>query len=90
MYPIDLLGCVPLWFWLMDTQTQLLSEIEAFLSTRKIKESTFGRMAVNDGKFVGRLRAGANMTLATVSRVRTFIETREASVAPTQAGEVSL
>lgn len=71
----------------MDTQTLLLSEIEAFLSTRKIAESTFGRMAVNDGKFVGRLRAGANMTLATVSRVRSFIETHEAATTQTQQPE---
>jgi hypothetical protein len=36
-------------------------------------ETTFGRLAVNDGKFVGRLRSGANMTLSTVDRVRNFI-----------------
>lgn len=70
----------------MDTQAQLLSEIETFLSTRKIAESTFGRMAVNDGKFVGRLRAGANMTLATVSRVRCFIEERESAAGQPQNG----
>jgi len=57
----------------METQAQLLSEIEAFLSTRKMAETTFGRMAVNDGKFVSRLRSGANMTLATIDRVRTYI-----------------
>jgi hypothetical protein len=57
----------------MDTQTQLLAEIEAFLATREIAESTFGRLAVNDGKFVSRLRAQANMTLATIDRARKFI-----------------
>lgn len=70
----------------MDTQAQLLSEIEAFLSTRRQAETTFGRMAVNDGKFVSRLRAGANMTLATIGRVRAHIkEQTEASSA--QSGE---
>lgn len=58
----------------MSTQTDLLQEIEAYLACRPIAESTFGRLAVNDGKFVGRLRAGANMTIGTVSRVRLFIE----------------
>lgn len=57
----------------METQAELLSEIEAFLSDRKIAETTFGRLAVNDGKFVGRLRAGKNMTLSTVEKVRCFL-----------------
>ncbi len=60
----------------MDTQTQLLSEIEAFLQTRKIAETTFGRLAVNDGKFVGRLRSGANMTLQTIDKVRGFLKSQ--------------
>ena len=57
----------------MSTQGQLLAEIEAFLRNRKMAETTFGRMAVNDGKFVARLRAGANMTLATIDKARGFI-----------------
>lgn len=36
-------------------------------------ETTFGRRAVNDGKFVGRLKLGGNVTIATVDRVRGFI-----------------
>lgn len=65
----------------MSTQEQLLAEIEAFLLPRRMAETTFGRMAVNDGKFVARLRAGGNMTLATVERVRQFIKSSPASVA---------
>lgn len=65
----------------MDTQVQLLGEIEAFLKTRKIAETTFGRLAVNDGKFVGRLRSGANMTLQTVSRVREFLKSQQSGEA---------
>ena len=57
----------------MSTQADLLREIEAHLAERQIAATTFGRLAVNDGKFVGRLRTGANMTLATVSRVQKFI-----------------
>lgn len=63
----------------MSTQADLLSEIENFLRTRKIAETTFGRLAVNDGKFVPRLRLGANMTLSTVDRVREFIRQHEAA-----------
>lgn len=57
----------------MEIQTALLAEIEAFLAERRMAESTFGRLAVNDGKLVRRLRAGSNMTLATVEKVRGFI-----------------
>ena len=51
----------------------LLAEIDAYLSTSNIKASTFGRLAVNDGKLVKRLQAGRTITLDTVSRVRQFI-----------------
>jgi len=37
-------------------------------------ESTFGRRAVNDGKFVSRLKGGGRVTTATVTRVRAFIQ----------------
>ena len=36
-------------------------------------ESTFGRLAVNDGKLVNRLRLGGRVTTDTVDRVRAFI-----------------
>lgn len=73
----------------MDTQTQLLAEIEAFLATREIAESTFGRLAVNDGKFVSRLRAQANMTLATIDRVRKFIREQSSVEVQSQGGEAA-
>jgi hypothetical protein len=57
----------------MSTQSDLLAEILEFLPERKIKETTFGLMAVNDGKFVDRLREGANMTLATIDKARAFM-----------------
>jgi hypothetical protein len=54
-------------------QADLLAEIDAFLAARGMAETTFGRRAVNDGKFVLRMRAGKGITLATVERVREFI-----------------
>src|SRR5262249_5624212 len=39
----------------------------------KMAESTFGRLAVNDGKLVGRLRLGGRVRTDTVERVRAFI-----------------
>ncbi len=62
----------------------LLAEISAFCRQADMAESTFGRRAVNDGKFVGRLKYGGKVTTATVERVRAFIEqhkdAREADV----------
>ena len=37
-------------------------------------KSTFGRRAVNDGKFVGRLRVGGRVTAETVARVQAFMQ----------------
>ena len=42
-------------------------------------ESTFGRLAVNDGKLVSRLRFGGRVTIETVERVRSFMTEPEAS-----------
>lgn len=64
----------------LDHHEALLCEIEEFLIMRKMAESTFGRLAVNDGKFMPRLRLGKNMTVSTIERVREFIRAR-ASVA---------
>jgi SAM-dependent methyltransferase len=57
---------------------QLLQEIAAFCRGRGIAESTFGRRAVNDGKFVARLRFGGGITTHTARRVRAFM-TRESA-----------
>ena len=54
-------------------QSELLAEIEAFLPERGVTETTFGRLAVNDGKFVGRLRANENMTLQTMAKAREYM-----------------
>ena len=51
----------------------LLREISEYCRGAGLAESTFGRLAVNDGKFVGRLREGGAVTAQTVERVRQFI-----------------
>ncbi|CAI9416916.1 hypothetical protein ANOBCDAF_03843 [Pleomorphomonas sp. T1.2MG-36] len=53
----------------MNPITDLLLRIECYCAARGIRESTFGRYVVNDGKFVARLRAGRSMTLKTFERV---------------------
>ena len=51
----------------------ILEEIFDYCRREGMAESTFGRRAVNDGKFVNRLRYGGKVNDTTVERVRTFI-----------------
>ena len=52
----------------------LLHEIADYCRRTRMAESTFGRLAVNDGKLLTRLRTGGRITTTTVDRVRAFIE----------------
>ena len=51
----------------------LLNEISEYCRRLGMAESTFGRLAVNDGKLMSRLRFGGQVTSETVERVRLFI-----------------
>ena len=62
----------------------LLREISDFCRAAGLAESTFGRLAVNDGKFVGRLREGGAVTAQTVERVRSYIS-RQGGPSPAKA-----
>lgn len=57
----------------------LLESIADFCRRSRIAESTFGRRAVNDGKFVARLRDGARITPETLARVSDFLVRHGAS-----------
>ena len=51
----------------------LLREITDYCRRAGVAESTFGRLVVNDGKFVSRLRDGGRITTGTLERVRGYI-----------------
>jgi len=51
----------------------LLREITEYCRNTGVAESTFGRLVVNDGKFVNRLRDGGRITTTTLERVRSFM-----------------
>ena len=55
------------------SKDQLLTAVIEFCKKHKMAESTFGRKAVNDGKFVSRLRTGARVTPETFEKVKKFI-----------------
>jgi hypothetical protein len=56
-----------------QTGAGLLDSISEFCRRAGMAESTFGRHAVNDGKFVARLRDGARITPETLERVSAFL-----------------
>ena len=59
----------------------LLESIADYCRASGMAESTFGRHAVNDGKFVARLRDGARVTPETLDRVSRFMALRGVTVA---------
>ncbi|HWA90111.1 MAG TPA: hypothetical protein VG889_08770 [Rhizomicrobium sp.] len=52
----------------------LLAEISDFCRRNGLAESTFGRLAVNDGKLMSRLRTGGRVTGDTLARLRDFMQ----------------
>jgi hypothetical protein len=65
----------------------LLDSIADFCRRNGVAESTFGRRAVNDGKFVSRLRDGARVTPETLERVSAYL-TRHGGSAPESPPEL--
>ncbi|HTN28848.1 MAG TPA: hypothetical protein VL180_13805 [Burkholderiales bacterium] len=75
----------------MDTVAEqgsdLLETIAEFCRRSGVAESTFGRRAVNDGKFVARLRDGARITPETLERVSDYLA-RHGATAPSAPREL--
>jgi len=57
----------------MTEREKFISDIEAFIADTGVAATEFGRLTMNDKKFVGRLRAGSDVRLDTVERVRRFM-----------------
>jgi hypothetical protein len=55
------------------TSDRILGEIRDYCRSTQTAESTFGRLAVNDGKLVSRLRDGAWITTGTLDKVRAYL-----------------
>ena len=59
--------------------TDLIADIDNHLAWRAaqgrpLADSTFGLLAVDDGKLVGRLKAGGQVTIGKLDAIRAFIE----------------
>lgn len=63
----------------------ILPEIERFCAKHHLRESRFGRDAVNDTSFVPGLREGREPRRGTVAKVRNFMATYR----PTAKGSVA-
>ncbi len=57
----------------MSIRSELLAEISAFVRDAGMAETTFGRLACNDGKLVARLRSGKGVTTRTVEKLRAYM-----------------
>ncbi len=58
---------------MVSEKSALLEQIEHYCQTANIAESTFGFLAVNDGKLCSRLRGGKDVTLATAQKIQSYI-----------------
>src|SRR3979490_351266 len=61
------------------TTEQILGEIRDYCRQTRTAESTFGRIVVNDGKLVSRLRDGARITTGTLDKVRAYLSEHRAA-----------
>src|SRR5258708_20105270 len=66
------------------TSDQILGEIRDYCRATRTAESTFGRLVVNDGKLVSRLRDGAKITTGTLDKVRAYLTEHRAASASVQ------
>jgi len=57
----------------MNSQQQLLDEIESFLITHAMPPGDFGLQVMSDISFVYRLRKGRDVRTSTADRARTFM-----------------
>ena len=62
-------GQQPITFAAYDNDRRTARPDRCVLPMVEMAESTFGRVAVNDGKLVARLRAGKTINLNTLSKI---------------------
>jgi len=60
--------------------SDLLKEVGTYCREAGLAETTFGRLAVNDGKLISRLRDGGRITRRTLDRVRSYIADHPANI----------
>lgn len=61
---------------------QIQQDIAEYCRRASLAESTFGRLAVNDGKLVARMRQGGRITTETLERLRRYMDEHPAGDPP--------
>jgi hypothetical protein len=56
------------------SRASIVDEVSEYCRSHGLAESTFGRLAVNDGKLMSRLRNGGRINSDTLARLRGFME----------------
>src|SRR5262245_30547820 len=74
--------------YVTPTADQILGEIREFCRATQTAESTFGRLVVNDGKLVSRLRDGARITTGTLDKVRAYLSEHRPAAQPGPNGHL--
>src|SRR6187399_1658088 len=69
------------------TAEQVLGEIREYCRETQTAESTFGRLVVNDGKLVSRLRDGAKITTGTLDKVRAYLTEHRTAASSAQSAQ---
>src|SRR3954462_9870394 len=67
------------------TAEQILGEIRDYCRATRTAESTFGRLVVNDGKLVSRLRDGARITTSPLDKGRIYMSEHRPAAADVQS-----
>ena len=71
----------------MNSQQQLLDEIESFLITHAMVPADFGLQCMDDIAFVYKLRKGRDVRLSTADRARTFMRSYKRPLGKRRASE---
>ncbi len=67
------------------SHAQLLKDIDDFCRWAELSATEFGRQALNDSAFVGRLKLGKSPTLERIERVYDWMASHGAAEAKTQS-----
>ena len=67
------MGVIPHTLRMETKPNPIIADIEAFCRQVGMAQTTFGRRAIGDGKFVARIRSGGRMWPETEQRVRDFM-----------------
>ena len=61
----------------MNTQKELLKEIDGFCKAKGLNDSSFSNLAVGDSSFLHKVRRGRVLTLPMYDKLRAFMDATE-------------